>query len=541
VRTYRATVSHEETVVVRSTFAALRQRNFRIWIAADFVSVTGRWMQTLAINWYVLQLTGSTTQMGFNLLLQSLPVLLLSSWAGSLADRFPGRRLLVCTQLAHASLAACLALVAWHHAGGMSVIYAVSVLAGIIGAIEGPALGRFTSSTVDADTLGNALSLGSLSNSAGRIIGTSLGGVAVAVLGPAPLFAGNAAAFFAVIVALFLIRTHKPVDLAVPDKRGVREGFRYLLTQPVVLITLALAAVLGSLGRNYQVTMAAMAEGPLRAGAAGYGMLSTVFAVGTVAGGFMAARQRRLGYPTLVVAGLVASGLELSAGLSGGLWTFAAAILPIAAAAVLIDTTVSTRVQLDTRADMRGRVLAALAMTSSLASALGAQLLGWLSEAAGPRAALVLAGTVTIAACVVAAVALSRRLDLPLPSNERARALIVGVRDSAASRRRAVSGRLAGSHRLVAGRLVAGRLVAGRLVAGRLVAGRLVAPGRTMSGHLAAVPGQRLDRSTGPRVAARSVAHAAPQPAGAAPAPEAVPVHQPAAKVREEATAPLVR
>jgi predicted MFS family arabinose efflux permease len=328
---------------------------------------------------------------------------------------------------------------------------------------------------VDADTLGNALSLGSLSNSAGRIIGTSLGGVAVAVLGPAPLFAGNAAAFSAVIVALFLIRTHRPVELAEPEKRGVREGFRYLLTQPVVLITLALAAVLGSLGRNYQVTMAAMSTGPLHAGAAGYGLLSTVFAVGTVVGGFMAARQRHLGYLTLIIAGLVGSALELVAGLSGGLWTFAAAILPIAAAAVLIDTTVNTRVQLDTRGDMRGRVLAALAMTSALSSALGAQLLGWLSQDAGPRATLVAAGVVTTAVCVVSGVMLSRRLRTPEQSGGLARTVLAGVRDAAIPQRLGVPGRLA-----------------------------MLARPRTP-----AVPGQPGGRSTGPRAAGRSAVHPA--------------------------------
>jgi MFS family permease len=494
---------------VRSTFAALHQRNFRIWMCADLVSVTGRWMQTLAISWVVLQRTGSTTQLGFNLLLQALPVLLLSSWAGTLADRFPGRRLLVGTQLAHASLSVCLAMFAWHHSGGMSVIYVISVIAGVVSAIEGPTLGRFTSSTVDAETLGNALALGSLSNSTGRIIGMSLGGVAVAVLGPAPLFAGNAAGFLVVIVALFLIRTHKPVELAVADKRGVREGFKYLFRQPVVLITLALATVLGSIGRNYQVTMAAMAHGPLHAGAAGYGMLSTVFAVGTVVGGFLAARQRRLGYPTLIVAGVVASCLQLFAGLSGGMWTFASVILPIAAAAVLVDTTVSTRVQLDTRGDMRGRVLAALAMTSALSSALGAQLLGWMSQTMGPRATLVVAGTVTTAACFAAAIALSRRPEVRLPSAGRARELLVGVRGSAASGWLVVSGRIAVSH--------------------RLMTRRLVAPGRALSGHLAALPGQRSDRSTGPRVATRSVAHAARRTA------ESVPVLKPAPVLREKA------
>lgn len=94
---------------MRRTFAALGERDFRIWTGAGFVSVTGTWMQALAVNWYILQVTGSATQMGLAVLLQALPVLLLSSWAGALADRLPARPLLICTQLAHAALAAGLA------------------------------------------------------------------------------------------------------------------------------------------------------------------------------------------------------------------------------------------------------------------------------------------------------------------------------------------------------------------------------------------------------------------------------------------------
>jgi MFS family permease len=166
--------------------------------------------------------------------------------------------------------------------------------------------------------------------------------------------------------------------------------------------------VLGSLGRNYQVTMAAMSDGPLGGGAGGYGALSTVFALGTVVGGFAAARRPRLGYRTLVGAGLLTSVLQLVAGLSPGVWSFAALIMLIAAGAVLIDTTVSARAQLDTREEMRGRVLAALAITSSVAGAAGAPLLGWLAEYAGPRQTLVVAGAAAAIASVAAGVALAR-------------------------------------------------------------------------------------------------------------------------------------
>lgn len=394
---------------MRRTFAALGQRDFRIWMAADLVSITGTWMQALAINWFVLQATGSATRMGFTLLLQALPVLLLGPWAGALADRLPGRPILVCTQLAHASLAAVLAAAAWGHLGGVSTVYAMSLVGGVVTAIEGPVMGRFTSTIVDPKRLGNALSLASLANSAGRVLGMSTGGAIAATAGAAPLFAGNAVSFLAVVGALLAIRGR-----GVPRvgrqlaQQGVRAGWAYLLRQPTILVTLGLAVVLGSLGRNYQITMAAMSDGPLRAGAAGYGLLSTVFAVGTVVGALGAARCRHLGYRTLIAAGLVTSILQLAAGFGAGLWTFAAAILPIAAGAVVIDTTVAARVQLDTALEMRGRVVAAISVTGSLAGAVGAPVLGWLCEILGPRQALVLAGSVTILASAAAGVALAR-------------------------------------------------------------------------------------------------------------------------------------
>ncbi len=403
-----------------TTFAALRERDFRIWSLAGFVSTIGSWMQTLAINWYTLQATGSAGKMGLTLLLQALPVLLLSSWAGALADRVPPKRVLICTQLAHAMLAALLAVTIAGHMGGVSVIYLVSLLSGVVGAVEGPVMGRFTSTLVKSESLSNALALGSLSNSAARILGMSAGGVAVSLLGPVPLFAGNAMSFLAVIGALLVIRVAAQRSAGSKDqakdenrtrnRQGVIAGFRYLSKQPVVLLTLGLAAVLGSLGRNYQVTMAAMSDGPLNAGARGYGLLSTVFAVGTVLGALLAARQPHLGYRILIGAGLITSALQLATGIFGGLFAFAAMLLPIAAGAVIIDTTVSTRVQLDTDADMRGRVLAALSVSSSLAGSLGAPVLGWLCGAVGPQHTLAFAGTVTIAASALAGLALTRRL-----------------------------------------------------------------------------------------------------------------------------------
>ncbi|MEU4221777.1 MFS transporter [Actinoplanes sp. NPDC026623] len=384
----------------------LRERNYRLWAGADLVSTGGTWMQVLGLNWLVLSVTGSATTMGFTVLAQALPVLVLGGWGGALADRLPARPLLIVCQVARALLA--LALV--FDTGRLWPVYAVALASGVISAVEGPSLGRFGSALVPREALGSALALGSVLSSAGRIGGMALGGVLVGITGPTSLFAINAVSYLAVIAALLVMRpgSMRPLASARDCDRGVRAGLRYVLGQPVVLTVLALSFVLGSLGRNYQVTMAAMVAGPLHAGSGAYGMLSTVFAVGAVVGGLALAAGGRSTLPVLVGAGLTISVLQMCSGLAPTVTGFAVLMLPIAAGAVILDTIVSTRVQLDTREDMRGRVLAALGMVSALSGIVGAPLLGWLCDSAGARGALLLAGAITTAAAVAGGVALFR-------------------------------------------------------------------------------------------------------------------------------------
>jgi MFS family permease len=392
-------------------FNALREYNYRLWAAADLVSVTGTWMQVLGVNWYLLQATGSPAKMGLGIVLQALPALLIGPYAGALADRVRPRPLLVGSQLLHACLAGALALLAASGTHQVWPVYLVSTLSGVVSAIDGPALGRFGSVVVGPARLGNALALGSLINSTGRVAGMSLGGVLVAAAGTTPLFAANAVSFLAVVAALALMRPSRFHALAASPSTadgGVRAGFRYLFGQPVTLVVLGLAFVLGSLGRNYQVTMAAMSAGPLRGGPGGYGLLSAVFAAGTVLGALLAAHRGRFTHRLLLGSGLVASGLQALAGLAPDLTFFAVLLVPVASAAVVIDTTVSARVQLDTREDLRGRVLSAMSIVSAVSGMAGAPLLGWLSEVLGARTTLVLAGTVGLLACAVATRVLAR-------------------------------------------------------------------------------------------------------------------------------------
>lgn len=384
-------------------FRALANHNYRLWAGADLLSVTGSWMQILALNWVVMSRTGSATAVGFSVLASTLPAVLLGPWAGALADRIDPRRIIVTGQIGHTALSLLLAYLVSTSAP-VAALYPLTMLSGLIGVFEGPALGRFGSRMVPRQDLGNALALGSLVNSVGRVLGMSLAGVVAAATGETVLFLVNAASFGFVLLAIKAMRPAELHELPVttPQRAGVRAGLRYLSRRRMLLTLFALGFVLSALGRNYQVTMAAMSEGPLAAGAAGYGVLSAVFAVGTVLGGLVAARLRELTLPLLVAVAAITSALQVLSGLAPGLVSFAALIVPIAAGAVVIDTTMSTRLQLDSAEDMRGRVLAVQGTVAAAAGAMGAPGLGWLCEHADPATALMLAGSVTLAASLVA-------------------------------------------------------------------------------------------------------------------------------------------
>ncbi|MGI5288410.1 MFS transporter [Nonomuraea polychroma] len=393
-----------------STFRALRHHNYRLWAGADIISVTGTWMQVLGLNWLILEMTGSATSVGLSLVMQALPTLLLGMWGGALADRLPSRPVVIAAQLAQAALAAVLATIVVTGVDSVVPIYAVALAGGVVTALGGPALGRFGAQVVPPADLSNAMALGSLLSSAGRILGMSLAGVLLPVTGNTGLFVINATSFFVVIAAVAAMRREEFHPLAAADRQpgAVLEGLRYVLRTPWLLVVLALWFVSGSVGRNYQVTMAAMSAGPLEAGAGGYGLLSTVFAVGTVLGGFLVAARPHLTIRLLLITAFAIGVAQALSGLMPELWSFAALMLPIAAGAVALDTTVSARAQLDSPEPMRGRVIAALSIVSAGSGALGGPLLGRLSDTLGPRLALEIGGVACVAASLLAAVALAR-------------------------------------------------------------------------------------------------------------------------------------
>jgi MFS family permease len=387
-----------------TSLRALAHRDFRRWCAANAFSVIGTWMQVATQSWLVLKLSGSGAVLGASVALTALPSLLLGPWGGVVADRFPRRTVLIVTQCSFAALALGQAFAAFRGSLSVGLLLAAGFASGLISLVDAPTGGALGATLVPEEDLANAAALGSATGSLGRIVGMSAAGIAIALAGPGLGYAANAASYLPVILVLVSLGHRVQAAAAGPRQHpltALRAGLSFVYRQPALLWLLVLAFVLGALGRSYQVTMALMVEGVFGAGAGGYALCSTAFAVGALAGAVIAAHLRRVTPAVVLAAGAAGAGLELAAGGAPTLPVFVALIVGAGAAAVVLDTAVSTRVATAAPDMLRGRVLAVAGAAGAGAGAVGGPVLGLLAEALGARAPLLIGGLVCLSACAL--------------------------------------------------------------------------------------------------------------------------------------------
>lgn len=382
-------------------FDALRHPAYRRFTAAGLVSVTGTWMQVIAQNWLVLRLTGEAAAVGITVALQALPSVLFGLLGGLVADRASKRRIVVVTELLLATLAIGLGLLTVSGVVTIGIVYCFALALGVVMAVDGPSTGALGAELVPDADLGNAIALGSVSNGLGRILGMSIAGVLVATAGPGLIFLLNGVSYLAVVFVVASLPEPSPKPPRAD--RAHEESSSPMPRAQVIAAAAALAFFVSSFGRNYQVTMAAMAKTTYGAGAGGYGTLSVVFAVGALVGGVVAARMREHRLRLVVGAAVAGSVLQLAGGLMPSFASFAVVIFQIAVVAVVFDTITSCVVQRAAGDEYRGRAIAALGTVSMLGMTIGGPSLGWLADNLGARASLecgavvVLAGTAIVA------------------------------------------------------------------------------------------------------------------------------------------------
>jgi MFS family permease len=415
---------------MRSTFAALRVRNYRLFSGGSLISNVGTWMQRVAQDWLVLALTGSAGALGITTGLQFLPLLLFSPIAGVIADRYPKRQVLAVTQFALAASAGVLGLLA---ITGWVTVWHVYVLAFVFGsatAFDTPARQAFVNEMVGPDQLANAVGLNSASFNLGRVIGPAVAGLLIAWLGSGVMATGwvillNAASYLAVIVSLTRMADDELTPpTPVPRARGqLRDGLRYVQSRPDIMLVMAVVFCAGTFGLNFQMTTALMATEVYGKGAGEYGILGSVLAVGSLAGSLLAARRARTRQRLVIVAAIAFGASEMVAGTMPTYLTFAL-LLPLCGfTALTMITAANAFVQMSVAPQMRGRVMALYMAIFMGGTPAGAPALGWVAEHFGARWTMVGGGALTILGTMIATAAFAHHQEVEL----RPRMLFAGV------------------------------------------------------------------------------------------------------------------
>lgn len=397
------------------TFRSLRNHNYRLYVAGTLVSNTGTWMQRVAQDWLVLTLGGGGTALGITTGLQFLPVLLLSPYAGVIADRFPKRRLLQLTQASMGVMSLLLGVLAVTEAAETWMVYVIAFLFGIGSAFDAPARQSFVSEMVGPDDLTNAVGLNSASFNLARILGPALAGLLIHAFGDGTAATGwvilfNAVSYIAVIAQLErmdLAQLHSPKPTGrVPG--ALREGVRYVRSQPRMVMILILVFFAGTFGMNFQVTSALMATEEFGKGAGEFGVLGSALAVGSLTGAVMAARRVKIRIRLLV---LSAAGFGGALLIASSLPTYAAFAFfsPVIGFCTLTMLNSSNAtMQLSAAPEMRGRVMALYMTIVMGGTPIGSPLIGWVGEEFGARWTLVAGGVLTLLGVVTAVAVYAR-------------------------------------------------------------------------------------------------------------------------------------
>ncbi|MFF2703475.1 MULTISPECIES: MFS transporter [Streptomyces] len=403
-----------------SSLQSLTIRNFRLFAAGQLVSVAGTWMMIVAQDWLVLSLTGdSGIALGVVTALQFTPLLLLTLHAGSFADRYDKRHLLMAVNLASALLALLLALLVltgrvelWH-------VYLFALGLGTVNAFEVPTRMAFVSELVGAELLPNASALSAAYFNSARVVGPALAGLLISWSGTAAVMLLNAASYLATVAGLRMMR---PAELhrsgPRPERARVKDGIRHLTSRRDLVLPMVLVGVIGMLGFNFQLTLPLLAKTVFHADAAAFGLLTTALAAGSLLAAF--ATTLRRGRPPL--------GLVIGAALAFGILQALAGLAPTyAAAAVLLFCTgcgsiyfaqaANHSIQLGTAPAYRGRIMALYTLAFQGTTPLGALIVGVFSEKLGARSGLILGGGAS-ALTALAVLALHLRTTTARPAPE---------------------------------------------------------------------------------------------------------------------------
>jgi len=379
------------------TFRSLRRhRNYRLFFSGQVVSVSGTWMQNIALAWLVIQLSHSPVAVGALAFCRFVPFTVFGLFSGVLADRVDDRRLVITTQSVSMILSALLAALTLTGTATLPVVYILAVLLGTAQVFDAPGRQALTYQMVGRDELPNAIALNSSLFNMSRVVGPALAGVVIAAAGSGVCFILNAISFLAVLAGLLAMRTGElhPVERKeLPTVfRGTREGLAYVLHRHDVTVVLAIVTVMSTVGFNFNVILPLLASDTLHSGPRAFGLLSACFGTGALAGALVVATVGRPSWRALLTGLCGFSGTMLALAPLHSVLACAILLFVLGGSFTLLTANANALVQLDVPGHLRGRVVGLYLFAFAGLAPVGGLVAGWLVAAGGTALAFGVAG-----------------------------------------------------------------------------------------------------------------------------------------------------
>lgn len=389
-----------------TTFKSLTVRNYRLFATGQLVKLIGVWIMYVAQDWLVLDITNnSPTALGLVTAAQFTPVLLLTLYAGSLADRFDKRKLLIISNGLWAGLAFAQAILVATGLIELWMVLVFALLLGVAQAIETPVRQSFVSELVGKTLLANALSLSAATFNSARIAGPALAGVSIAAFGTGPVFVISTLLAAAPVFMLWRIDPdalhRKGFDPDAVTEAKVADGIRYVRHRHDLLLPMVTIAVIALFGYNFQLTLALVAKTVFHTDAATFGLFNTALAVGALFGALAGTgRRSRPSVYLFLGAGIAFGVLAIAVGLAQSVWLVLLLLIPTGFSTVYLGQAANQRIQLGVDAAYRGRVMALFVLIFLGTMPIGSMITSFIAEHLGPQASIWVGGAISLAAAV---------------------------------------------------------------------------------------------------------------------------------------------
>ena len=382
------------------TFQSLAAYNFRLFFIGQLISNTGNQLTNVALILFVLQLEHSGLAVGALAACQFGPLVVLSAWAGAVADRTDKRRALLVTQGLEMAQSAALAVLAFRPHPSLVVLYALALAGGVLLAVDNPLRRSFVPEMVARADLPNAVVLYSMIVALSQVSGPALAGALVTMAGFGWCFALDAATYLAVIACLILMREGQLIRRPPKARTGreVREGLAYVASIPRLWISFAMFVCVGLFTFNLRVALPLLVTRSLHGTAVAFAVLYATMSSGAVVGTLVVAHRRLVALRHVVVGALALGCALLLLSVMPSVHAAIPAAFLVGAASIVYMTASTTIAQVDTRGDMHGRVLALQTALLGGTALVGGPLVGQIADLAGGRAPVALGGVVCLLA-----------------------------------------------------------------------------------------------------------------------------------------------